>query len=51
VQRPQPRMAAPRAEQPGIGMQRSQPRVESRAQMRGEARSGGNGGGRGSGWR
>ena len=50
LQRPQPRMAAPRAVQP-MGMQRSQPRIESRPQMRGEARGGGNGGSRGGGWR
>jgi len=60
VERPQPRMAAPRAVQPRMRVQQPQRRMESRPQMRGEARGegrgggwrgGGNGGGRGGGWR
>ena len=47
-----PRMEAPRAVQPRMGMQQSQPRMESRPQMmRAEPRGGGNGGGRSGGWR
>jgi hypothetical protein len=47
-----PRMEAPRAVQPRMGVQQSQPRMESRPQMmRAEPRGGGNGGGRSGGWR
>lgn len=45
-----PRVEAPRAVQPRIGVQQTQPRVESRPQQRFEQRGGGNGGGRNGGW-